>query len=299
MTKPFHLYITGASNPLSLDGQVKLKETLTFFNSLGLGEERDPLPTPPLPGGENKISRARSIQDFLKCREPSLAADPTGGDLSNTLLPLLFPIEGPPHRRLPEREYWKKAYWSMSDNTTLLNAFLDRGLCRSFHGHCLTLVGKDAEGQKKRFKQILEVLSAGQPFPGELIPPLEPLGKDFPDGPLIGGNLRALGKLLGTPYAPDFRGKILLLESLALGDLETASLLAQLDQAGGFSQAAGVVIGRFTAFEKTVGRERVLQVLQDQLPGKIPKASCPLLGHGSSGWTVPLGEPLHWRFGPI
>lgn len=293
MTNALHYFITGASNGLNPAGVEKLQELLDLFSVWGFSGEDTPLPAaPPHQPAADRQLRSQTIRKFLTFPGPALAVDPTGGDLSNTLLPLVFPPDGFP--RIPEP--FKKAYWSMSDNSTILNALLDRGLCRSFHGHGLTLVGKDAGLQRERFLRLLPLLENGEPVPPDLIPAVHPLGTDFPDGSLVGGNLRAFCKLLGTPFLPRTQGKILLVESLGLEEPEVISLLAQLDQTGILSSLAGVLIGRFTAIEKRGGRERLLSILSHHLPPGLLLASCPVLGHGSDGWTVPLGEPIKWNF---
>ena len=58
-----------------------------------------------------------------------LVADPTGGSIALDTLSQL--MDG-----LPQPSFLAKsrAWWSMSDNSLILNALLDRGLCRVLHG---------------------------------------------------------------------------------------------------------------------------------------------------------------------
>lgn len=62
-------------------------------------------------------------------------------------------------------------------------------------------------------------------------------------GPLIGGNLATLCALLGTPWAPEFRGAILALEDWREEPHRVDRLLTQLRNAGALGQIAGLALG--------------------------------------------------------
>lgn len=66
------------------------------------------------------------------------------------------------------------------------------------------------------------------------------------EGRLAGGNLALLTSLLGTPYALDTRGKILLIEDVGETVPRVARMLHHLRLAGKFEEVAGVLIGDFT-----------------------------------------------------
>ncbi len=66
------------------------------------------------------------------------------------------------------------------------------------------------------------------------------------EGRLAGGNLALLTSLLGTPYALDARGKILMIEDVGETVPRVARMLHHLRLAGKFEEAAGVLIGDFT-----------------------------------------------------
>ena len=65
-------------------------------------------------------------------------------------------------------------------------------------------------------------------------------------GRLAGGNLALLTSLLGTPYAPDTRGTILLIEDVGETVPRVARMLHHLRLAGKFQDVLGVLIGDFT-----------------------------------------------------
>lgn len=65
------------------------------------------------------------------------------------------------------------------------------------------------------------------------------------EGPLVGGNLAVLSALIGTPYAPDWRGALLFLEEIREAPYRIDRMLTQLAQSQSFNDAAGVMLGVF------------------------------------------------------
>jgi muramoyltetrapeptide carboxypeptidase len=74
---------------------------------------------------------------------------------------------------------------------------------------------------------------------------LRTLTPGIAEGRLIGGNLSVLSALMGTPYAPDWRGAILFLEEIREAPYRIDRMLTQLDQSLAFKHAAGVALGVF------------------------------------------------------
>ncbi len=66
------------------------------------------------------------------------------------------------------------------------------------------------------------------------------------EGPLTGGNLSLLTRLMGTPFEPDLRGRILFLEDVGEAPYRVDGMLSQLRLAGKLQACAGVVFGHFT-----------------------------------------------------
>lgn len=71
---------------------------------------------------------------------------------------------------------------------------------------------------------------------------------------LVGGNLTVLVSLLGTPYAPDFRGKIVFLEDVDEAVYRIDRMTQQLLQAGAFDGAKAIVLGNFQNCNDIVGK---------------------------------------------
>jgi muramoyltetrapeptide carboxypeptidase LdcA involved in peptidoglycan recycling len=216
-----------------------------------------------------------------------MVADPTGGTRSiETLQDLIAFLPD-----VPSSLGRYRAWWSMSDNCLVLNALIDRGLCRLFHGHPLTMGGKDAVTQRGRFLAWSEALRRGDPFPPELLPPLVPLRGAWPKRlALVGGNLGALERLGRTPWRPRPKGRVLLIESLSAPADQAAARVEALVEDPWWNDIGGIILGRFTVADRDA--PAWIEGCLSLLPPDLPVARWPLVGHGSDGWTVPLGEEL-------
>ncbi len=64
-------------------------------------------------------------------------------------------------------------------------------------------------------------------------------------GPLVGGNLTLLAALVGTPFQPSFRGKIVFIEDVGEQPYRIDRMLTQLLQTTDLSKAAGITLGTF------------------------------------------------------
>ena len=111
-------------------------------------------------------------------------------------------------------------------------------------------------------------------------------------GIVTGGNTRCFLKLAGTPYWPDLRGKILLLESLGGGLPQMDTAFAQLQQMGAFDQAAGLLLGTFTHLETTAGPDAALRLALSYTPKQLPIARTAQIGHGADARAIRIGEEI-------
>jgi muramoyltetrapeptide carboxypeptidase len=112
------------------------------------------------------------------------------------------------------------------------------------------------------------------------------------EGRLVGGNLALLTALAGTPYAPDYRGAILVLEDVGEATYRIDRMLTQLRLAGVLSQLAGIAFGHFT--EATAPHDAASRPLDDVLREAADAAGVPAvagipIGHIDEQWTIPLG----------
>lgn len=114
-------------------------------------------------------------------------------------------------------------------------------------------------------------------------------------GVLVGGNLSVLSALVGTPWLPDFSGKILFLEDTGEAEYRIDRMLTQLALAGILHKVAGVVFGQCTRCTSPTRDENytgftVPQLLQQHLgPLGVPAFHGANIGHISDQLSLPVG----------
>jgi len=113
-------------------------------------------------------------------------------------------------------------------------------------------------------------------------------------GIVTGGCLTNLVSLLGTPYFPIIKDRILLLEDIGERPYRLDRMFWQLTQAGVFAQVRGLLLGRFPKCfkdekEKHDFQTRVSEYLKTY---HIPVITDLPLGHSDSIHTLPLGAEV-------
>ena len=129
--------------------------------------------------------------------------------------------------------------------------------------------------------------------PPEADPPT-PLTTGTATGPLVGGTLSVLTRLLGTPYMPDLSGAILLLEDVQEPPYAIDRMLMHLELAGVLDTLAGVVLGQFSVPESV--SEPTLSI-ETVLADYFADRSYPVLinvpyGHCLPRLCLPMGVPM-------
>jgi muramoyltetrapeptide carboxypeptidase len=114
------------------------------------------------------------------------------------------------------------------------------------------------------------------------------------EGPLLGGNLSLVSALAGTPYAADYRHALLFLEEVneAPYRLDRMLMQLQLQHAGGFGQAAGVMVGicDHCGPPDDDSSLTLAQTLDQHLqPLAVPAVTGYSFGHIRHQCTLPLG----------
>ena len=115
-------------------------------------------------------------------------------------------------------------------------------------------------------------------------------------GALVGGNLTVLAHLVGTPYLPDFTGKILFLEDVQEAVYRVDRMLTHLKLAGHLSKLAGFIWGQCTDCDPDsgggYGSLTMEEVLDDHIkPLGIPTYRGAMIGHVDKQFSVPEGIP--------
>ena len=267
--------IISCSNPISEDRSQRLRETEVILSEAGYEvEESGSLYAGAGPGASLEPKRrAEALMKALRDPEASDIFDVSGGDLSNTILPYLdFDI-------IKES---RAGFWGYSDLTALINAIYAKTGKPSMLYHVPNLTADE--------ERRLDFLRYIRGEDASLIrPSFEIVQGDGMEGVVIGGNIRCLLKLAGTPYWPDVRGKLLLLEAMSGRTERIASYLAQLSQLGVFEEACGILLGTFLELEKEMDTKELMRLLKEYAGEKIPVAVTREIGHRTDSKAIMIG----------
>lgn len=110
------------------------------------------------------------------------------------------------------------------------------------------------------------------------------------EGPLLGGNLSVLTRMLGTPFLPPLDGAILLLEDQGERPYRLDRMWTHLQLAGVFERVRGIALGSFTSCEEPDAPYSSADVLRELAESTgLPCAAGFPVGHGEVNEPVPLG----------
>jgi muramoyltetrapeptide carboxypeptidase len=176
-----------------------------------------------------------------------------------------------------------KVLVGFSDISALLTAVLSRCRLVVFHGPVVTTLA-DAPGE------TLEGLRAAVATDRPVVVQSEgaiALREGTASGPVCGGNLTTLCHLLGTPFAPHFRNRIVFLEDRGEAPYRIDRMLMHMRTAGCFNGIKGLVLG---SFDGCGPLSEILAIVADVLQGiEVPILAGVDAGHGEPNLTLPLG----------
>ncbi|MDX9785154.1 MAG: LD-carboxypeptidase [Desulfobacterales bacterium] len=176
-----------------------------------------------------------------------------------------------------------KVLIGFSDITALLCAITERCGWVTFHGPMvLTLPATDADSQRG----LGAALRSEFPL---IIAPRDgvSLRPGVASGPVIGGNLTTVCHLLGTPYEPVWKGRILFIEECGEALYRIDRMLTHLKLAGCLDLLAGIVLGAFEGIESVADVWRI--VMSITRAATYPVAAGFPIGHGAQNMTIPMG----------
>ncbi|MCI8371835.1 MAG: LD-carboxypeptidase [Clostridiaceae bacterium] len=220
--------------------------------------------------------RARALMNFYKNDEIKGIFDISGGDLANGILPDLdyHVIADSP-----------KTFCGYSDLTTVLNAIYTKTGRSCVLYQIRNLVYDNRKTQTADFQNTVQ---NGRPDLFQLR--YHFIQQKEMHGIVIGGNIRCFLKLAGTEYMPDFKGKILLLESYHGTAPQIETYLRQLQQLGAFQKAAGILLGTFTQMQAKSCVPTVEMLVQEIAGRDLPLAVTPDIGHGTDSKGIIIGQ---------
>ncbi len=184
-----------------------------------------------------------------------------------------------------------KVFVGYSDITSLHTAFARLGWV-TFHG---TMVASLWKLDQRALGQFWRMLESPEPA-GDLRDESDAAETIVPgtsDGELAGGNLCLLAHACGSRFAPDFRGKIVLLEDVNSAVYHADRDLTQLLNAGLLDDAAAFVIGNLTGWDKHESGplQNAPQSLWTEFFGRLGKPTIAgfHFGHEPNPLCLPLG----------
>ena len=188
----------------------------------------------------------------------------------------------------------KKIFVGFSDETAIESAIFEKSGVVTFHGPMIGCAINYKE--TKCFDNLFDMLMNPRAKIELCNIDDNSLFKVFKPGKcesqVFGGNMCLIQSLVGTPYEPSYKNKILFFEEVEEDDYRIHRILWQLKLAGRLDEVAGIIIGTLVPLEG--GTERGLlnacfDVLKDL---DIPIIYNFHSGHISNPLTLPIGAIL-------
>lgn len=229
--------------------------------------------------GEEK---ARALEKLFLDKDIKMIFDISGGDLANEVLDFLdFNLikENP------------KPFFGYSDLTVLLNAIYSQCDITTYNYQLRNLVGKLKEEQMQNFKASFiegkeDIFNLDYKW----------INGSHLEGIVVGGNIRCLLKLAGTKYMPDFKDKILFLESFSGNSAKMVTYITQYKNLGVFNEIKGIILGEFTEMERENLKPDIVEILKRVIGEiNIPILKTRDLGHGADAKCIPIGKYLIFK----
>ncbi|HAT4253555.1 TPA: LD-carboxypeptidase [Clostridium perfringens] len=229
--------------------------------------------------GEEK---ARALEKFFLDKDIKMIFDISGGDLANEVLDFLdFNLikENP------------KPFFGYSDLTVLLNAIYSQCDLTTYNYQLRNLIGKFKEEQMQNFKASFiegkeNIFNLDYKW----------INGSHLEGIVVGGNIRCLLKLAGTKYMPDFKDKILFLESFSGNSAKIVTYITQYKNLGVFNEVKGIILGEFTEMERENLKPDIVEILKRVIGEiNIPILKTSDLGHGADAKCIPIGKYLIFK----
>jgi muramoyltetrapeptide carboxypeptidase len=109
-------------------------------------------------------------------------------------------------------------------------------------------------------------------------------------GPVLGGNLSCLTRLIGTPYMPDMTGALLLVEDCGEALYRLDRMMNHLKQAGILPLLGAILLGEF---DRCAENEDICRMVMDNTSEyDFPVIQGLPFGHGNRNEVIPLGAPF-------
>jgi muramoyltetrapeptide carboxypeptidase len=176
-----------------------------------------------------------------------------------------------------------KVLIGFSDITALLAAVSKRCGLVVFHGPVMTTLGTASE---RTLAGLREAVACDRPVRVHA-ESARVLRAGTASGPLSGGNLTTLCHVLGTPFAPGFRQRIVFLEDRGEAPYRIDRMLVHMKAAGCFDGVEGLVLG---TFQDCGTPAEIWEIVEDVFQGtEFPILAGVEAGHAEPNLTLPMG----------
>lgn len=282
--------IIACSNGLPLTSKEQINDLSDILMKMGLVPVISPCIFENSDGySSGAKERGEALMKFYRQDEIDAVFDVSGGDLANGILEYL-------DYELIQKN--PKPFFGYSDLTTVMNGIYTKTGCQTYLYQIRNLCAagnfkarsETAVGQQRNFwETMLQGGDSLYQFSYRFCQQQEMKGI------VVGGNIRCLLKLAGTPYFPDVRNKILFLESRSGNRAKLETFLYQLKQMGVFRDSAGVLLGTFSELDrsKEYAIENLLMEAADN--PSLPVAKTEEIGHGSNSKCLVIGKEYSFR----
>jgi muramoyltetrapeptide carboxypeptidase len=277
-----YIGVIAPSDPVPPEFNGRLQEGRAVLESLGFRVKfGESIRANSLGFAATPKEKARDLHTMFSDSEVKAVICAQGGDTANAPLHLL---DWELIRSNP------KVFLGLSDITVLLNAIHQKTGLVTFHGgDVLWSFGNDLPVYAR--KEFTRQLIQGE---GGEIPPnraRRTIRGGSARGKLLGGNLRCLLKLAGTPYWPDFTEALFFVEAYEMSPKACHAAFAQLLQMGVFDQINGAIVGYIDSMQrKPTPPPHMEDILNDLSRGfNFPILKINDFGHNCPNTILPVG----------
>ena len=186
----------------------------------------------------------------------------------------------------------KKKFIGYSDITALHLLFSKIGYKNHYHGPVLKDIFNSSYSFNSFCNSINEI-----PQTIDKRNKVEIVRKGKIVAPILGGNISLISSLVGTPYLPSFKGKILLIEEVDEHPYTIDRMMTHLVNSKTLDGIVGIILGTCINCLKANNKKEYQQSYQDVIIERLSKFKVPFImnapiGHGKYNATLPLGKKV-------
>ncbi len=184
----------------------------------------------------------------------------------------------------------KKPIFGLSDSTALQNAIYTKTKNISYTGFLPIYDFKNTVLDKQLEQSLINILQ-GQSF---CYHQFDVLKDGYAQGNIVGGCLSVFLSLAGTPYFPNLKDKIILIEDIGEKTYRIDLMLEQIKMQKGFNQAKALIFGQFENCPLAdEGDGQIIDIIQNFVKDiDIPVIYNFPYGHIKSRLIMPIGQKV-------